>query len=213
MRILLRTWLVAALFGLCWFQPASAAVVLFDDFGTTGAEGNWPGDSFFQSIPQPGNVSGLPSIDLVGPGFFQQLAYQGNSVDLDGTTGNGNNPAGQLSSIQSFVLGDYTISFLLAGNLRGASAQTTVVSFGNQFFSFTPTNTQPYTLQTVHFTGVSGVLSFADLGPSNQQGNLLDNITVTTGVPEPSTWVMMLLGFAALAFAGFRKSRRPSFQL
>jgi hypothetical protein len=26
-------------------------------------------------------------------------------------------------------------------------------------------------------------------------------------VPEPSTWAMMLLGFAGLGFAGYRKSR------
>ena len=32
-------------------------------------------------------------------------------------------------------------------------------------------------------------------------------ITVLT-VPEPSTWAMMLLGFAGLGFAGYRKSRR-----
>jgi hypothetical protein len=30
------------------------------------------------------------------------------------------------------------------------------------------------------------------------------------GVPEPSTWVMMTLGFAGLAFAGYRKSRKSA---
>jgi PEP-CTERM motif len=34
--------------------------------------------------------------------------------------------------------------------------------------------------------------------------------SVTPGVPEPSTWAMMLLGFAGLGFA-FRRSRRASF--
>jgi PEP-CTERM motif len=37
-------------------------------------------------------------------------------------------------------------------------------------------------------------------------------IDVTTGsvgaVPEPSTWAMMILGFAGLGFAGYRKSRK-----
>ena len=28
-------------------------------------------------------------------------------------------------------------------------------------------------------------------------------------VPEPSTWAMMLLGFAGLSFAGYRKARQP----
>jgi hypothetical protein len=31
---------------------------------------------------------------------------------------------------------------------------------------------------------------------------------VTRGVPEPSTWAMMLIGFAGLAFAGYRKANR-----
>jgi PEP-CTERM motif len=29
-------------------------------------------------------------------------------------------------------------------------------------------------------------------------------------VPEPSTWAMMALGFAGLAFAGYRRSRKPA---
>jgi hypothetical protein len=31
-----------------------------------------------------------------------------------------------------------------------------------------------------------------------------DSLTVKIGVPEPSTWAMMLVGFAGLAFAGWR---------
>jgi PEP-CTERM motif len=33
------------------------------------------------------------------------------------------------------------------------------------------------------------------------------NVGMTSGVPEPSTWAMMLLGFVGLGFA-FRQSRR-----
>jgi hypothetical protein len=32
-------------------------------------------------------------------------------------------------------------------------------------------------------------------------------ITATSGVPEPSTWLLMLVGFAGLGFAGYRKQR------
>ena len=31
------------------------------------------------------------------------------------------------------------------------------------------------------------------------------------GVPEPSTWAMLLIGFAAIGIAGYRKSRRENF--
>jgi hypothetical protein len=42
-------------------------------------------------------------------------------------------------------------------------------------------------------------------------GNTNLSIDLTTSViPETSTWVMMLLGFAGLGYAGFRKARARS---
>jgi len=35
-------------------------------------------------------------------------------------------------------------------------------------------------------------------------------VSLETAVPEPSTWAMMLLGFAGLGFAGYRASRRTA---
>ena len=93
---------------------ASAGVVLQDNFDSGTAQGNWPGDSVFLSIPQPGNVNGSPSVDLVGGSFFGSLAFSGNSVDLDGSTGTGFDPAGEIQSIQSLAAGNYTVQFELA---------------------------------------------------------------------------------------------------
>ena len=35
-----------------------------------------------------------------------------------------------------------------------------------------------------------------------------DTFTIEIGVPEPSTWAMMLLGFAGLGVSGCRRSER-----
>lgn len=197
---------IAALASLACAGNAHASLVFSDDFGTTGAGANWPGDAFFTSVPGSHNSS----VDLVGPGFFDNLAFVGNSIDLDGSTGNGNVPAGMISS-NMLSLGSYSVSFELAGNLRGAPAQTTEVALGGQAFDFTPANNQPYTLETVVFHNVGGNLSFTDLNASDQQGNLLDNVTVTA-VPEVSTWAMLLLGFVGLGFVGYRRTKaRVSF--
>ena len=186
---------------------AYAGVVLSDNFDSDNPMLNWPGDGVFQSIPQSGNVQGLPSVDLVSASDgFGNLVFQGNSVDLDGSTGSGNSPAGELQSIASLSTGSYTVQFEFAGNERGAPAETTVVSIGGESFSLTPLNNQPFALTTLFFTNVSGPLSFTDPGPSDQQGNLIDNVVVTTGVPELSTWAMMMLGFAGLGYAAFRRS-------
>jgi hypothetical protein len=180
-------------------SAAVAAVFLSDNFNGDPRELNWPGDAVFTSTPPPGNVQGLPSVDLVGPGFFSLCAPgQGNCVDLDGSTGNGNFPAGQLTSNASFGPGTYTVHFALAGNERGAAPETTDISLGSFSTSLTLLPSDPWANHSITFTTTSpGNLVFTDLGPSDQQGNLLDNVALTS-VPEPATWAMMLLGVAGV---------------
>ena len=40
--------------------------------------------------------------------------------------------------------------------------------------------------------------------------SLLDSVSLSSSVPEASTWTMMLAGFAGLGFAGFRSRRRSA---
>src|SRR5271165_176730 len=52
----------------------------------------------------------------------------------------------------------------------------------------------------------SDSLEFFD---ANNPGlDYLDNVSLTAGIPEASTWAMMMLGFAGLGFAGYRKTKR-----
>ncbi len=202
-------------------STAQAGIVFSDDFTTSGQipTDNWTGDAFFTPFPLP-PTSGQPSVDLVGGSNFGSLAPNAgnttaatasliglNAVDLDGSTGNGNSPAGILVSNVSLAPGNYTVTFALAGNLRGAAPQTTIVDFlgSDTFIEITPANNQPYTWYTFSAVGASGPLVFADFGPSSQQGSLLADVTVSA--PEASTWAMMGLGFAGLAFAGYRSRR------
>ena len=52
--------------------------------------------------------------------------------------------------------------------------------------------------------GFSNTLYFT-AGPAGESEGLFGALTV---VPEPSTWAMMLIGFAGLAFAGYRRTRK-----
>ena len=64
----------------------------------------------------------------------------------------------------------------------------------------------PYVNFTVNVLGTgSDTLQFIS---ANDPGyTYLDNVSLTA-VPEPSTWAMMILGFAGLGFAGYRKTKR-----
>ena len=70
-----------------------------------------------------------------------------------------------------------------------------------QFCTFVPVG--------VSFSGVAHSVNFG--GVANQIG--VDNITLgasvpTGAVPEPGTWMMMLLGFGAIGLAVRRRSRQ-----
>jgi hypothetical protein len=55
-------------------------------------------------------------------------------------------------------------------------------------------------------TGADGSwsVSYPTLADQGDNGSW----SLTRGVPEPSTWAMMGLGFAGLAFAGYRARKR-----
>ncbi len=43
--------------------------------------------------------------------------------------------------------------------------------------------------------------------------SLLDDVSLSSSVPEASTWSMMLAGFTGLGYAGFRRRRRPAISI
>jgi hypothetical protein len=187
--------------GLALAPAASAAVLLADNFDSqVPDELNWGGDATFFVSSDPG------SVDLIGAGgSFDFYPGNGAYLDLDGSTGSGNDPAGEITSFASFGAGSYTLSFLLGGNARNAPAQTTRVTLGDFSVDILLGSGDPLSLYQFTFNTSGGQLIFTELGPSNQQGNILDDITLAN-VPEPSTWAMMILGFGA-AGAMIRRRR------
>jgi hypothetical protein len=84
---------------------------------------------------------------------------------------------------------------------RGDTAQTTDVLVGGHqvWTSGSLASTSPWTTYTVSFNTAGGQLEFYEVGPSDNEGNLLDNVSLSTGgVPEPASWALMLIGFGAM---------------
>ena len=191
----------AFLAGATVSQASYAATVLTDTFDASVPDQlNWTGDGVFSSTSPPG------SVDLIGVGgSFDFIPGHGSYIDLDGSTGSGNNPAGQLTSAASFGAGTYNLTFDLAGNQRGQVAQTTQITLGADLVdAILLASGAGFTTYSFTFTTAGGNLHFTELGPSDQQGNLLDNV-VLTAVPEPATWAMMILGFMGVGFMAYRR--------
>ena len=65
-------------------------------------------------------------------------------------------------------------------------------------------------LTTADFINNSeGFMAAVDINGSAGTGEVAGTGTLSA-IPEPSTWAMMLLGFAGLAFLGYRKAKRAA---
>jgi len=96
-----------------------------------------------------------------------------------------------------------SIVFTLVGPNNMVDATDTVTVNGNGTYTtpsgFTATMPGTYTWNVMYLT-----LGDPNNNPAFAGG---ESVTVGSSVPEPSTWAMMLIGFAGLGFA-FRQSRR-----
>jgi hypothetical protein len=95
--------------------------------------------------------------------------------------------------------GDFTAA--LTGHVTGDHDGPVAINFDN-------------TAQTFNYAGGSFTLTVLDLNvPAGQQNTsvaLTGTIQSVAAVPEPSTWAMMILGFAGVGFMAYRRRNQSA---
>jgi hypothetical protein len=142
--------------------------------------------------------------------------FGNNFVDLTGTEDR--QPFYTISQTISTVAGaNYTLTFDIGVDNDNGSFSAPVsllASAGGTSATFTDSSTDPGTGNFSPFslnftaTGSSTLISFEGLTGDQYLG--LDNVSVdgvTSAVPEPSTWAMMILGFCGLGFMAYRRKQ------
>jgi choice-of-anchor C domain-containing protein len=154
---------------------------------------------------------GGAGVDYIG-GYWQ--AQDGSrSLDLSALD------AGSVSQTFDTSVGQsYLVDFWLAGNTAGGSTvkseTTSATGAADQISTFDisghSTGSMGWTEYNYTFTATSAstTLTFAS-DEQNAYGPALDDVSVTAtgGVPEPTAWALMLVGFGGLG-AMIRRSRR-----
>jgi hypothetical protein len=180
--------------------PASAAIVDYyiSGEGTGVLSGiDWSGDFLITMVGDNSTVQTPPGLEVIDP-------LESASVTIPGPI------TATLSIATRLGLGsNNAIFFSRAG------------SSGHDLFDFTisPTDAAAFHFQTgygpVPNTGpVYALNQFEAVATSkgpltfSSSGDVLFSSSGARVIPEPSTWVMMLAGFAGLGFAGYRASRK-----
>lgn len=205
---LFRGLAVAAVLATVAGSPAAAAQIemltngSFEDTGGASPEG-WGGLTYYAGGAWmiPGWTIEDGSVDLTTSGSFWGPAADGNyAMDINGWS------AGTISQSFATVLGRlYTVSFAYSRNVAGApNPATALVTLGGESFDVSAANDGSYgfghNMQwksgTFSFTGTGNVetLRLAATVPGNG-GVFFDDVSVTTVVPEPATWALMIAGF------------------
>ena len=143
------------------------------------------------------------------------LAYEGNQyLDLVGQGGIGSIYQDLTTSVGQV----YTITFAYSHNLFTPSSATSAsasVGVGTLFDIIThntgDTSNLDWRVYTNTFTATAPTtrLTFTNLTGGVNEGVFLDAISVAA-VPEPSTWMMMLLGLAGIGFMTYRRNSKPA---
>ena len=123
--------------------------------------------------------------------------------------------------IQSVDIGDFSIRY----SHTGLSGQFTPgILNGFDFENLNPgftignvvltTNILGLDASRVSFTGSSVQVNMAGLALADTTagGENYFDITLTSGVPEPSTWAMMILGFLGVGFMAYRRKGGAAFR-
>jgi hypothetical protein len=153
--------------------------------------------NFAQFNVTQGSVNVVPAVPPFD--FFPA----GNYVDLFGSAPD-REPPGQITTKMSFAPGTYVLNFNLGAHPRGRN-NTLRVALGDFSQDITLGAAAGLTSQSFTFDTIGGSLSFTNLGNGFHRSLTLDNVQLSNAIPEPSTWAMMLIGFAGLAFASQRK--------
>jgi laminin B (domain IV)/PEP-CTERM motif-containing protein len=210
-----RFLLAAAVFGVFGATAARADIVSTFDAGAEGwtaldAVGHDYTASWVSTGGNPGGfLSGNETDPNSGTGYFiAPSAYNGNlTAYLGGTL------SYQINVISGTAYYD-DVDVMISNGADTASWSSHVNPVGQGWDTFTVQLNQTNFGSDIA-TILANVTSFKIrgefIGGPEEEG--LDNVSLTaatSAVPEPSTWAMMLLGFAGLGFVGYMQGSRSA---
>jgi hypothetical protein len=199
---MIKKLVVTAVLSVAWPAVTSATTI---DFNTLSGSNLTPLTTYSENGFTVTNVQGFEDVQ----GFGNPAPSIGLPGVENGQSGIGSFTVTQTGggdfSLTSFDLLEEApngVSYTIKGSLNGSAVYT--VNGLDGTLAFTTLNPAESNVEIN-----SALFSFVNPGASL----VVDNIVVT-GVPEPSTWAMMILGFCGIGFMAYRRKQNgPALRL
>jgi PEP-CTERM motif len=192
---------------------ATSAILALGAFAAPGAQAGYVvtleqvGSNVVATGSGPIDLTGL---NFVGSGANVAFMFPALGAIITGPTiGTGEDGYEPISGPASFGSGSQTFASSGSGDYVGISNFEVTLIVPHGYVSDSPlSDTSTYDNQTFASLGVTPGVYESTWGAGANQ-----NFTLVIGaspVPEPSTWAMMLVGFAGLGYASHRASRKSA---
>jgi hypothetical protein len=186
-------------------SPAKATIVNFNGIAAPGSF------SFFGNGPL--TLSGATftsngTIFVIDPGFYGSSYANGGFLSDDF--------AGRTDALTvTLPAGIHFVSFDFGALFSGRPVSANVALNGGPATAITAADSinGTHVLDHFSFSSASAISTVTLTLPDSPQFNAIDNFTfLASAVPEPATWVMMLLGFACVGLTAYRRRSRSTFR-
>ena len=139
------------------------------------------------------------SLELLPPASYPTSSLNRGTADGNETIYELNNDVNTLTESPTFttINGLEQVAFFTITFTSDTDGGAPLASVGNPYPALTDAVTN----------SLSANVEWGSLPGATVTDNINWAVDATETVPEPSTWAMMLLGFAGLGFAGYRKAR------
>jgi len=172
-------------------------------------ENNVQGNGSWNIYSSLSGWTGTPNIELRDNVAGQ--AYDGvNFVELD-TTAN----SGMFQDVATSAGSHYTLSFAYSARPNTGNTNDINVLWNGSLVSAlggsnatSVNNWSVFSIDVIGGVGATSRLVFNAAGLSDSYGGSLDAVSVTSAVPEPQTYALLLGGVCAVFFVGSRRKKR-----
>jgi hypothetical protein len=203
---MMKSLVAAAVFSLTLMGSASAAVVGLVNTGAAPTQASNNGSVDLHYFTQPGNG---PLVTYKHPSYAAEVTAGADKSLWLSTSANGG-PVGDFDITTSFTVtgGSYHITGIWGVDNSGTLSLVNTGTNTSTLISSIPFGFPAFqgALTAFDFTVGPGNYSLAfDLNNSGGPFALRVGDLQIAAVPEPSTWAMMILGFAGVGFMAYRR--------